>query len=514
MELLELTKKTFNLFGVTDAPSLREAVKTCVETNNSELMAAWVSLVDDLSVDWMQQIYQYNLADRETNKQDYTPKCLAEAVAKLSAVPGEKTCCDLCAGSGALTIQKWMTNKDLFFYCIELDENVLPFLLFNLAARRINGYVISSDALTQELSRAWIVRNGEIRMTAGSDLILPRDVDVCISNPPYNIQWERPGLAGSDPRFSSFGVPPSSNANFAFVLTALRMAKRSVLILPNSVLSPGLKEEKQIVSNLVKHNRIEAAIINPDKMFVSTTIGTCLMVLDNDKKTTMTELIDMRQRFATETRDQNGQFGGNSHEGRTYHREFKIYTSEHIEQIINAIKNKQNEAGFCASVTADDIIAKDCSLSPGKHIGIVQEEHTHRPYADIVADINRTRDLRNSCKLTINETVARSLGFDRALYEKATPLDENFNNVVEMLSGDKLIKNDYVRFTKNKNELTFSNNNPDRISAILSLLMNAWKQHIFITNQEENRLLAELRDALLPELMSGKINLSENGKNR
>ncbi len=48
----------------------------------------------------------------------------------------------------------------------------------------------------------------------------------------------------------------------------------------------------------------------------------------------------------------------------------------------------------------------------------------------------------------------------------------------------------------------------------MELIMNAWKQQIFITNQEENRLLAELRDALLPELMSGKINLSENGKNR
>jgi hypothetical protein len=30
-------------------------------------------------------------------------------------------------------------------------------------------------------------------------------------------------------------------------------------------------------------------------------------------------------------------------------------------------------------------------------------------------------------------------------------------------------------------------------------------------NEEENRLLAEFRDALLPDLMSGKINLSGEG---
>ena len=36
-----------------------------------------------------------------------------------------------------------------------------------------------------------------------------------------------------------------------------------------------------------------------------------------------------------------------------------------------------------------------------------------------------------------------------------------------------------------------------------------WKQHIYYLNIEENRYLVELRDALLPELMSGKIDLSD-----
>ena len=34
-----------------------------------------------------------------------------------------------------------------------------------------------------------------------------------------------------------------------------------------------------------------------------------------------------------------------------------------------------------------------------------------------------------------------------------------------------------------------------------------WKQHIMYLNNEENRYLIELRDALLPDLMSGKIDL-------
>lgn len=37
----------------------------------------------------------------------------------------------------------------------------------------------------------------------------------------------------------------------------------------------------------------------------------------------------------------------------------------------------------------------------------------------------------------------------------------------------------------------------------------AQEQHIFYLNEEENRYLAELRDALLPELMSGKIDVEK-----
>ena len=40
-------------------------------------------------------------------------------------------------------------------------------------------------------------------------------------------------------------------------------------------------------------------------------------------------------------------------------------------------------------------------------------------------------------------------------------------------------------------------------------ILQMWKQHIMYLNNEENRYLIELRDALLPDLMSGKINLND-----
>ena len=34
-----------------------------------------------------------------------------------------------------------------------------------------------------------------------------------------------------------------------------------------------------------------------------------------------------------------------------------------------------------------------------------------------------------------------------------------------------------------------------------------WKQHIYYLNNEENSYLAELRDALLPELLNGNLEI-------
>ena len=55
-----------------------------------------------------------------------------------------------------------------------------------------------------------------------------------ISNPPYNLKWEPTVLANLENRFV-YGVPPKSNANYAFVLSALEKNERCVFILPRNV---------------------------------------------------------------------------------------------------------------------------------------------------------------------------------------------------------------------------------------------------------------------------------------
>ena len=61
--------------------------------------------------------------------------------------------------------------------------------------------------------------------------------------------------------------------------------------------------------------------------------------------------------------------------------------------------------------------------------------------------------------------------------------------------------------SKKKNEIKFENQSDTEISTILLSIMQMWRQHIMYLNLEENRYLMELRDALLPDLMSGKIDI-------
>lgn len=162
MELKELTDKTLKLFKATTTNMLLEKIyKVCIN-NETDIYNKFKELVDnDLETDYLQKIFQYYEADRENKGQDYTPKCLSKLVAKLSQDVHESECLDLCAGSGTLTIQKWITNNNLKFVCKEYDSKVIPCLLFNLSIRNIEGTVEQIDVLQNETLNKYKIIKGE-----------------------------------------------------------------------------------------------------------------------------------------------------------------------------------------------------------------------------------------------------------------------------------------------------------------------------------------------------------------
>lgn len=328
-----------------------------------------------------------------------------------------------------------------------------------------------------------------------------------ISNPPYNLQCAPPPFANLQKRYSKFKELPKNNANYLFILTALEKHEKCVFLLPNGVLSTEQKAEYEIRKYLIESNLIEAIVTLPDNMFESTSIATCIIVFSKIKNTTCVEMIDLRNHFETEDRLQKGQFGGNSHTNRTYKKSVKTLSGETMKRALLAIKNKSNESGFSKSVTIEEIKQNQYNLTLSRYLEFEETIQKTREYKDIVKDLNHIINEKNKCKLVINETLAKTLGFDLNLYK---PIDnKEYEKFIYKVSGEKIIKEDYFTATKNKNQFEFKNNSKDGISSILIMILNTWKQHVYFLNLEENRYLAELRDKLLPDLMSGKLEVEE-----
>lgn len=325
---------------------------------------------------------------------------------------------------------------------------------------------------------------------------------ITISNPPYNLKWKRPFFASSQPRFD-LGLPPESNANYVFVLSGLANAQSGIYILPNIVLEPTSKDEQAIVKNLVNKNYVEAVVLLPDRMFVSTSIATCILMLNKNKNHSYVEMIDATELADKEIREQRGQFGVQN--ARVYKKEFNVLSDGTVDDILKMIDNRESREDVCKSVSIIDIKENDYSLRPRKYIDLKQHEAKHRPYEDIANDLNRIIDRKNAFKITINETMAKSLGLQDVAIEAKTgqKLSQNMNEMLKPLNLN-LKKEDYLRLSRSK-EFKIELKDFENFPEIMSIFLNMYKQMLIVLNNEENRLLVELRDALLPDLLSGRL---------
>ena len=322
-----------------------------------------------------------------------------------------------------------------------------------------------------------------------------------ISNPPYNMRWKVPQLAGFLPQYAGYTIPPDSNANMAFILSALNwIDNRAVVLLPNNVLSSSQKQEQSIRQELISQNLLLAVITLPGDMFESTSIPTCLLIFDKHKETRRIAMIDLSDKCEEEVRDQRGQYGGASHEGRIYHKAVKVIPDEMIEKCAELINNSEDEEGFCRWVLPEELF--DCNLTPRRYFKI-KTEFVHRPFDDIASDYNRIIDQKNAIQINMNKTVAKRLGYDCMAGDKPD-LTESF-----AVAGQKAVKEKNITFSADDG-IIIRISTKDGVHPLVLDFLSHWKQMIMYLNNEENRVLAEFRDALLHDLMSGKIDISGN----
>lgn len=335
-------------------------------------------------------------------------------------------------------------------------------------------------------------------------------MSIVISNPPYNMKWQHPFFAQSQSRFD-LGLPPENNANFAFVLSALDHSEKATFILPNAVLYTSNKDEFIVKKNLVDKNYLEAVISLPGNMFESTSIPTCILVFNKRKSHSYTQVIDLKGKETKEIRDQRGQYG-KTNTNRVYKKELNVLSNDVIKEVLSVIESRKNEVRFTKSVSINDIKEQEYDLNPGKYIDTESVDNIHRPYEDIIKDLNRIIESKNGVKITINEKMAKDLEIYDLMqdFKQSKELNKNMNEMLKAVNPNlKIKKEDIAALSRNK-EMKFEVKNFERVPEMIALFISMWKQFVMTLNNEENRLLVELRDALLPDLISGDIDVSQN----
>lgn len=161
-ELTDIKEWLFNELNTDNVNKVPELLLEKIFKDREGMFDSYLKLVgNDLETDYLQKFYQYYLSDRDNLGQDYTPKSLARLVSYLAGE--EEDISDVCCGSGALTIQKWVDNKNIRVHLYELDSTVIPFLIFNMAVRKIPSIIYQGNVLSQKIEKVYIISNGEVK---------------------------------------------------------------------------------------------------------------------------------------------------------------------------------------------------------------------------------------------------------------------------------------------------------------------------------------------------------------
>ena len=203
-----------------------------------------------------------------------------------------------------------------------------------------------------------------------NDLHKTLKADFIMANPPFNLSdWGADKLE-KDARWK-FGTPPAGNANFAWMqhmISHLSPTGRIGLVLANGALSSQTGGEGTIRQNIVEADLVEGIIALPSQLFYSTGIPVSLWFLSRNKaQKGKTLFIDARNM------------------GQMVTRAVRELTQEDITHIAETFSQfrmgvLEDEKGFCAVKTLEDIKAQDYILTPGRYVGIAEAEDDGEPF--------------------------------------------------------------------------------------------------------------------------------------
>ena len=291
----------------------------------------------------------------------YTPACVVRTLVEVLQ-PFNGRVYDPCCGSGGMFVQsaKFIENhrgniKNIAVYGQDSNPTTWKMAQMNLAIRGIEADLGKYNA-----------------DTFFDDCHPQLKADFIMANPPFNLSnWGAEQLK-EDVRWQ-FGLPPAGNANFAWLqhmIWHLAPSGKIGMVLANGSLSSQSGGEGEIRKNIIEADLVDCIIAMPTQLFYTTQIPVSLwFVSKNKKQKGKTLFIDARKL------------------GTMVTRKLRELTDEDIAKIADTYNafnegTLENVKGFCAVADTEEIKKQDYILTPGRYVGIEEQEDDGEPFEE------------------------------------------------------------------------------------------------------------------------------------
>ena len=362
--------------------------------------------------DLVGRVYEYFLgkfaaSEGKGGGEFYTPKSVVALLAEMLE-PYEGKIYDPCCGSGGMFVQsiKFINShngnqKNISIHGQEYTSTTYKLAKMNLAIRGIAGNLgeVAGDTFFKD-------QHPDLK------------ADYIMANPPFNQkQWRSENELTNDPRWAGYTVPPTGNANYAWILHMLSKLSESGtagFVLANGSMSSNTSGEGTIRQEIIDNDHVDCMVALPGQLFYTTQIPVCLWFLTKNKGEVK------NADGVVERRDRQGEtlFIDARQMGTMASRIHKELTNDDLAKIAQTYhawrgeeKDGQYEdvAGYSKAASLKEIKDNGYVLTPGRYVDAAEIKDDGIPFEEKMQELSQTLHGQMKEAEVLDKTIRQNL---------------------------------------------------------------------------------------------------------